>query len=178
MQDALKEARKSSRERGQKKHPPRTPTGLVIATSSINEHNGPDTPRSLDMNSPHSPSISDVGHMHQLLAPTYDSRDMNGSTIGASVSSSINTSDDIIQKVEMEIATARKAATEAQARLADALEKNWALQHKYSSTSENNHDPLDDLNIPLRDILSLSSADNSRKVHVQSGRKETSLRWN
>jgi hypothetical protein len=45
------------------------------------------------MNSPHSP-ISDVGHMHQLLAPTYDSCDVNGSTIGASVSS-INTSDDI-----------------------------------------------------------------------------------
>ena len=73
-----------------------------------------------------------------------------GSTFGAS--NSINTSDDIIRKVEMEIATARKAATEAQSRLADALEKNWELQYKNSGMSENDHDSLDDLDIPLRDI--------------------------
>lgn len=155
VQKAVREARKSSREKGRqsrkKNQPPRTPTGLVIKTSP--ERKG--APQSLGMNSP---SMSEV-HMHQLLAPTYDSQ--NGTSIGAS---SVNTSDDIIRKVEMEIATARKAATEAQSRLADALSKSWELQHKYSNMSDtNNHDPLDDLDIPLRDILSISSGEGSLK---------------
>lgn len=168
VQDALEEARKSSSERGQRQHPPRTPTGLVIATSS-SASNGPDTPCALGMNSP---STSEIGHMEQLLATTYDSRDNSGSTFGAS--NSINTSDDIIRKVEMEIATARKAATEAQLRLADALNKNWELQYQNSGMSENDHDSLGDLDIPLRDFLSLSSgeANNSPDISARQAKAD------
>ena len=163
VKDAVREAHASSRLRAPLspssiKTNPRTPTGLVIATG---QEQAPPTPYSLDM---YSPSASEINHMDHLLAPTYDTNNgssINGSSIGTCSLNLASDDMDIIRKVEMEIATARKAATDAQARLADALSKSWELQHKLSSMSDNNHGALDDLDIPLRDMLSLDSAEGS-----------------
>jgi hypothetical protein len=130
VREAVRQAHKSS----PSKQVP-TPTGLVVKTTF--EHREDTIARALK-----SPTLSE---MDQLLAPTYESGSFRGSHVS---SASVNASEDIIRKVELEIETARKAATEAHARLAVA------------SGTFDGLDTLDD-NDFMRDILSVSSVEES-----------------
>lgn len=149
VKDAVRQARKSSRIRSaiSSSQPP-APNGLAVKTSF--EHREDTLALALQ-----SPTLSE---MDQLLAPTYESSSYGGSSGGTSGSfrgsSAGSPRNDIIRKVELEIATARKAATEAHARLADAS-KDYGV---YDGVDH--QDSLDDADF-LQEILSVSSVEES-----------------
>ena len=149
VKDAVRQARKSSRIRSaNSSSQPPAPNGLAIKTSF--EHREDTLALALQ-----SPTLSE---MDQFLAPTYESVSYSGSHAGTSGSfrgsSAGSPRNDIIRKVELEIATARKAATEAHARLADAS-KDYGV---YDGVDR--QDSLDDADF-LQDILSVSSVEES-----------------
>lgn len=100
-----------------------------------------------------SPTLEDMDHI--LLSP-----DSDGASAGRGIDS-VGSTDDIIRKVEEEIANARKAADIAHQRLVDALtpqnSRSWAYSEPQLSPSMELADILDDEDI--RGILSVSSED-------------------
>ena len=109
----------------------------ALSPRSIPGTEGAENEGTLDLSIPQNSTLDTQQHMDALLAPTYDSNELR----------SHNSGDSVIRKVEEEILQARRAAEDANKRLAGAL------SHTSSTMSWNSADLVASPTKELADIL-------------------------